>query len=781
MKKMIQSATAWMLLCTLTAHLSNAVAQGTAFTYQGRLQNNGSPANGSYNLTFALFTDSNGVNQVGDTLTNTDTGITNGLFAVVLDFGPGNFTGNPLWLQIGVQTNGGAAFNTLAPLQQLMPVPYAIYSSSAGVATSATYAGLATSAVSANSVVAGSVTGTDIAGSSVVKSLNNLQDAVTLAPGANVTITPSGNTLTIASSGGGNNWSLTGNSGTIPGINFVGTTDTEPLEFDVNDLRALRLEPGVNGDGAPNFIGGSLVNFVTGGVTGATIGGGGAANYSGNSYPNSVTGDLGTVGGGEQNTAGNLATVGGGGQNMATNTYSTVSGGQYNLASGYGAFVGSGQYNIASGGQSVVGGGGFNFAYADYGVIGGGQNNVVSFDGALGCVVGGFGNQVNGNGGFVGGGGYDGTTSAANIADGNASTVGGGLGNVAGNIYATISGGVSNSASGPGSFVGGGGGNQALAGGSFVGGGGTDGTYVNGNTASGAGATVGGGLGNQATGAGSFIGGGGYDSLALPFGNIASGIASTIGGGLLNTANGLYSTVCGGGNNQAIAGLSFIGGGDDNSSTGYGSATGGGVANTNSGLYATIPGGYNNTAAGNYSFAAGEDSAANDNNSFLWCDGSRAGVSQGPNSFSVLATGGAWFFSGAYPAGVKLLAGGSQWISISDRNAKKNMKPVDCRAVLEKLAAIPIQQWNYKWEKDSDVPNIGPMAQDFKHAFYPGRDDKGIGTLEFDGVELAAIEGLNQKVDEKNSKIQEQAAEIADLQQSVADLKKLVQSLAEKK
>jgi hypothetical protein len=100
--------------------------------------------------------------------------------------------------------------------------------------------------------------------------------------------------------------------------------------------------------------------------------------------------------------------------------------------------------------------------------------------------------------------------------------------------------------------------------------------------------------------------------------------------------------------------------------------------------------------------------------------------------------------------------------------------PVDCQAVLEKLAAIPIQQWNYKWEKDSDVPNIGPMAQDFKHAFYPGRDDKGIGTLEFDGVELAAIQGLNQKLNEKD-------AEIQDLKQSVADLKKLVQSLAEKK
>jgi len=43
------------------------------------------------------------------------------------------------------------------------------------------------------------------------------------------------------------------------------------------------------------------------------------------------------------------------------------------------------------------------------------------------------------------------------------------------------------------------------------------------------------------------------------------------------------------------------------------------------------------------------------------------------------------------------------------------------------------------------------MAQDFKAAFYPGRDDKSISTLEFDGVELAAIQGLNEKVEQLNA------------------------------
>jgi hypothetical protein len=123
---------------------------------------------------------------------------------------------------------------------------------------------------------------------------------------------------------------------------------------------------------------------------------------------------------------------------------------------------------------------------------------------------------------------------------------------------------------------------------------------------------------------------------------------------------------------------------------------------------------------------------------------------------------------------VSLPDGGTAWATISDQNVKKNFVPVNGEEVLNKLAAVPVEKWNYKWETDSSTPHIGPMAQAFKAAFYPGRDDKSITTLEFDGVELAAIQGLNQKLNEKD-------AEIQDLKQSLAELTKLVQSLAEKK
>ena len=99
--------------------------------YQGQLQNNGSPASGTYNLTFTLFnTNTSGVPVAGP-VTNNAVVVTNGLFTVLIDFGPGVFTGETNWLEIGVETNGVSTFTTLAPRQQLTPVPYAIYAESA--------------------------------------------------------------------------------------------------------------------------------------------------------------------------------------------------------------------------------------------------------------------------------------------------------------------------------------------------------------------------------------------------------------------------------------------------------------------------------------------------------------------------------------------------------------------------------------------------------------------------------------------------------------------------
>jgi hypothetical protein len=99
---------------------------------------------------------------------------------------------------------------------------------------------------------------------------------------------------------------------------------------------------------------------------------------------------------------------------------------------------------------------------------------------------------------------------------------------------------------------------------------------------------------------------------------------------------------------------------------------------------------------------------------------------------------------------------------------------VNGEAVLEKLAAIPVQSWNYKWESDTNTPHLGPMAQDFKAAFYPGRDDKSISTLEFDGVELAAIQGLNRKLEQKETEITELKRKNDSLETRLGKLEKMI-------
>ena len=106
----------------------------------------------------------------------------------------------------------------------------------------------------------------------------------------------------------------------------------------------------------------------------------------------------------------------------------------------------------------------------------------------------------------------------------------------------------------------------------------------------------------------------------------------------------------------------------------------------------------------------------------------------------------------------------------SDRNAKEDFKPVSGREVLAKVAALPITEWQYKTQGDSR--HIGPMAQDFHAAFGTGRDDKHIASVDADGVALAAIQGLNEKLDEKS-------AEVEALKQSVAELKELVKQLTQ--
>ena len=112
----------------LTAKLS---AQGTAFMYQGRLNDNGSAATGAYDLRFALYDAATNGNAISFPQTNFASGVMSGLFNTTLDFGP-VFSGTNYWLSIGVRTNGSTnAFTLLWPRQPVLPVPYAVFATRA--------------------------------------------------------------------------------------------------------------------------------------------------------------------------------------------------------------------------------------------------------------------------------------------------------------------------------------------------------------------------------------------------------------------------------------------------------------------------------------------------------------------------------------------------------------------------------------------------------------------------------------------------------------------------
>jgi hypothetical protein len=96
---------------------------------------------------------------------------------------------------------------------------------------------------------------------------------------------------------------------------------------------------------------------------------------------------------------------------------------------------------------------------------------------------------------------------------------------------------------------------------------------------------------------------------------------------------------------------------------------------------------------------------------------------------------------------------GNTWAPASDRNLKAGFQPVDVQTVLSNVAALPITSWHYN--NDVSTPHLGPMAQDFYAAFKVGADDKHITTTDEGGVALAAIQGLNEKVEAESQRSEE--------------------------
>jgi len=150
------------LLAAASLTLSAYAQSSTAFTYQGFLRDNGQPANGVYDLRFALFDSANGGNQIGSVVFVEDVTVAEGLFTIEVDFGAAPFnTGARRWIEIGVRPgNSTGGHSLLTPRIELTPVPYALYAQN--VANNAVSANqLANDANSLSKVSGGNLSITD--------------------------------------------------------------------------------------------------------------------------------------------------------------------------------------------------------------------------------------------------------------------------------------------------------------------------------------------------------------------------------------------------------------------------------------------------------------------------------------------------------------------------------------------------------------------------------------------------------------------------------------------
>ncbi len=566
-------------------------------------------------------------------MTNLTVPVIAGLFTTPFDFGPGVFNGASRWLELGVRPAGGEAFTTLSPRQPLAAAPYALYAMTpAGPKGDPGPAGL--------QGPKGDPGPTGAPGSKVDKG-----DAGPAGPAG-----PQG------PPGSADAWSRTGNAGTNPGINFVGTTDATPLVLRAGNQQVLRLEGGTT---STRIIGGRA-NSIDSGSTNSAILSGRENSIATAAHESTIAGDVDNVIDRDQRSA----------------------------------------------------------------FIGGGARNEIQQDNQHAVIVGGRDNRI-------------GTNTVI-------------------------------------SLVGGGGENR---------------------------------IGNNVDG-GLMVGGFRNDILGSPNPNRRE-IAPVLVGGSDNEIGRESSwTVILGGDNNRI--------GTNCPST-------------------IILGGTNNLVADNagYSLAAGRRSRVNHMGAFVFADSQNASfASAGENTFNIRVEGGihvsgdtsqffgssvrqmlnlwgtsygigvqsstlysrtdssgsfSWFRGGTHSnnanspgaGGVEMMrlnSGGLRvngtFVSASDRNLKENFKPVNAREVLDKVAALPLSEWNYK--EDPASRHVGPMAQDFHAAFGVGPDDKHIATVDADGVALAAIQGLNQRIEEQSATLRERDARIARLESELGELRGLV-------
>jgi hypothetical protein len=109
--------------------------------------------------------------------------------------------------------------------------------------------------------------------------------------------------------------------------------------------------------------------------------------------------------------------------------------------------------------------------------------------------------------------------------------------------------------------------------------------------------------------------------------------------------------------------------------------------------------------------------------------------------------------------GVTMAANAGSWSSLSDRRLKTGIVPVNASDVLSRVIALPMATWSYIAQGEA-IRHMGPMAQDFSAAFGLGENNTTIATIDADGVALAAIQGLNEKLEGERDALRAENAEL---------------------
>ena len=365
-----------LIIAVMLVHAVISVAQTTAFTYQGKLADNGASANGLYDFTMTLWDAAANGTPIGSTSILLNTPVVDGVFTVTLDFGAGAFNGANRFLEISVKPSGNPLMvpTLLSPRQQVMSTPYAIKSLGSMSADSLSVACVncitSSQIASVNgSAIVGSVNGSAINGPIPVASVpggssNYIQNTTTQQASANFNISGNGTA-----------------GGTLSG-NAVNAT----IQYNLNGFRVLsnagtnNLFAGINA-GANNTSGSSNAFF------GASAGG---PNTTGsqNSFFGASAGHSNTTGIGNSffgNDAGSFNTTG----NL--NSFFGNLAGQNNVSGQGNALFG------ASAGKANTTGSSNSF----FGSIAG-VNNTTGFDNAFFGRDAGFGNTEGNDNSFFG-------------------------------------------------------------------------------------------------------------------------------------------------------------------------------------------------------------------------------------------------------------------------------------------------------------------------------------------------------------------------------------------